>query len=147
MSWPKRGRCSTAWPRWAATTGSPAGSATSSSTPFEARILLAEGRADEAESHVAVAVRATNRRGDMPDLAGAVELLAMVRFAQGRPETALRVLAASAVVRGRIDLGSPEVRGLIDDLRAALPDYDSRYEELRAVSKKDTIAWLLAEIG
>ncbi|SEF29379.1 Predicted ATPase [Amycolatopsis pretoriensis] len=114
---------------------------------FEARILLAEGRPDEAESHVAIAIRATNRRGDMPDLAGSVELLAMVRAAQGRPEQATRVLAASAVVRGRLDLGSPEVRALIEELRAALPDYDSRYEESHAVSKKDTIAWLLAEIG
>ncbi len=114
---------------------------------FEARILLAEGHPDEAESHVAIAIRATNRRGDMPDLAGSVELLAMVRAAQGRPEQAARVLAASAVVRGRLDLGSPEVRALIEDLRAALPDYDARYEEFRAMSKKDTIAWLLDEIG
>ncbi|MEV4150244.1 BTAD domain-containing putative transcriptional regulator [Amycolatopsis sp. NPDC049691] len=114
---------------------------------FEARILLAEGRPDEAESHVAIAIRATNRRGDMPDLAGSVELLAMVRAAQGRPEQAARVLAASAVVRGRLDLGSPEVRALIEDLRAALPDYDARYEEFRTMSKKDTITWLLDEIG
>ncbi|MFJ9781561.1 BTAD domain-containing putative transcriptional regulator [Amycolatopsis sp. NPDC101161] len=114
---------------------------------FEARLLLAVNRPGEAEAHVAKAIRATNDRGDMPDLAGVVELLALIRAAQGRFETATRVLAASAVIRGRIDLGSPEVRALIDDLRAALPDYDSRYEELRAVSKQDTIAWLLTEIG
>uniref|UniRef100_UPI003EBFEC6A ATP-binding protein n=1 Tax=Amycolatopsis kentuckyensis TaxID=218823 RepID=UPI003EBFEC6A len=114
---------------------------------FEARILLAQDRADEAEPHAAIAIRATNQRGDMPDLAGAVELLAMIREQQGRPETAARVLAASAVVRGRLDLGSPEVRALIDTLRAALPDYESRYEDGRSVSKKDTIAWLLEELG
>ena len=114
---------------------------------FEARILLAEGRADEAEFHLAAAIRATNRRGDMPDMAGAVELLAMIRERQGRPEQATRVLAASAVIRGRLDLGSPEVRTLIDDLRAALPDYDARYEEFLAMSKKDAIAWLLTELG
>ncbi|MEU7788326.1 BTAD domain-containing putative transcriptional regulator [Amycolatopsis sp. NPDC049159] len=113
---------------------------------FEARILLAEGRADEAEPHAVVAVRATSKRGDMPDMAGAVELLAMIREQQGEHETAARVLAASAVIRGRLDLGSPEVRALIDDLRAVLPDYDAKYEEARAVSKKDTIAWLLAEL-
>ncbi|QKV77659.1 BTAD domain-containing putative transcriptional regulator [Amycolatopsis sp. Hca4] len=113
---------------------------------FEARILLAQDRADEAEPHALIAIRATNRRGDMPDLAGAVELLAMIRERQGRPETAARVLAASAVIRGRLDLGSPEVRALIDVLRAALPDYDARYREGRALSKKDTVAWLLAEL-
>ncbi|SFW59645.1 BTAD domain-containing putative transcriptional regulator [Amycolatopsis australiensis] len=114
---------------------------------FEARILLAEDRPDEAEPHAAVAIRATNRRGDMPDLAGAVELLAMVRARQGRPETAARVLAASAVIRGRLDLGSPELQALIEELRAALPGYDARYAEWRAMSKPDTIAWLLDEIG
>ncbi|WIX86243.1 BTAD domain-containing putative transcriptional regulator [Amycolatopsis sp. DG1A-15b] len=114
---------------------------------FEARILLAQGRPDEADWHAAIAIRATGRRGDMPDMAGVVELLAMIRERQGRPETATRVLAASAVIRGRLDLGSPEVRALIDALRAALPDYDARYGEACRVSKKDTIAWLLAELG
>ncbi|MEV7093522.1 BTAD domain-containing putative transcriptional regulator [Amycolatopsis sp. NPDC051045] len=114
---------------------------------FEARFLLAQGRADEAERHIAVAIRATNQRGDMPDMAGAVELLAMIRAQQGRPETAARVLAASAVVRGRLDLGSPEVRALIADLRAALPDYDTVHGEVRGQSKKDLIAWLLDELG
>ncbi|NBH01985.1 AfsR/SARP family transcriptional regulator, partial [Amycolatopsis sp. SID8362] len=114
---------------------------------FEARLLLAQERADEAEPHAAVAIRATNRRGDMPDMAGAVELLAMIRAQQGRHETAARVLAASAVIRGRLDLGSPEVRALIDDLRASLPGYDTLYEECRNLSKPDAIAWLLAELG
>ncbi|MEV6873721.1 BTAD domain-containing putative transcriptional regulator [Amycolatopsis sp. NPDC051128] len=114
---------------------------------FEARLLLAQGRPDEAEPHLAVAIRATNRRGDMPDMAGVVELLAMLRGSQGRYETAARVLAASAVVRGRLDLGSPEVRALIADLRAALPDYDALYEETRAMPKPEAIAWLMTEIG
>ncbi|MEU5265066.1 BTAD domain-containing putative transcriptional regulator [Amycolatopsis sp. NPDC021455] len=110
---------------------------------FEARILLLQGRAEEAEGHLAVAIQATNRRGDMPDMAGAVELLAMVRARQGRYETAARVVAASAVVRGRLDRGSPELRELIAELREALPDYDEIYEQACQVSKKDTVAWLL----
>ncbi|RSM41640.1 AfsR/SARP family transcriptional regulator [Amycolatopsis balhimycina DSM 5908] len=114
---------------------------------FEARILLLQGRAEEAEGHLAVAIQATNRRGDMPDMAGAVELLAMVRARQGRYETAARVVAASAVVRGRLDRGSPELRELIAELREALPDYDERYERARQVSKKDIVAWLLDEAG
>ena len=78
----------------------------------EARLSLAAGRPDEAEPFAATAIRLTHRRGDMPDLAGSVELLALVRAAQGRPEVAVRVLAASAVIRGRLDLGSPELRDL-----------------------------------
>jgi predicted ATPase/DNA-binding SARP family transcriptional activator len=113
---------------------------------FEGRVLLAEGHADAAEPYIAAAIRATSQRGDMPDMAGAVELLAMIRARQGRPETAARVLAASAVVRGRLDLGSPEVRALIADLRAVLPDYDAVHGEVRRQSKKDAIAWLLAEL-
>ncbi|MFI5584505.1 BTAD domain-containing putative transcriptional regulator [Amycolatopsis sp. NPDC051758] len=112
----------------------------------EARLSLAAGRPDEAEPFATTAIRLTYRRGDMPDLAGAVELLALIRAAQGRPEVAVRVLAASAVVRGRLDLGSPELRDLRAELSEALPDYEERYELARAMSKKDTLAWLLAEL-
>ncbi|WP_410593292.1 BTAD domain-containing putative transcriptional regulator [Amycolatopsis sp. lyj-23] len=114
---------------------------------FEARILLAQDRPDEAEPHIALSIRATNQRGDMPDMAGAVELLAMIRARQGRYERAARVLAASAVVRGRLDLGSPEVRALIAELRTVLPDYDAIHGGVRSQSKKDVIGWLLAELG
>lgn len=114
---------------------------------FEARILLAENRADEAEPHVAASIEATSRRGDMPDMAGAVELLAMIRASQGRYETAAEVLAASAVIRGRLDRGSPEVRALIETLREKVPDYDGLYEHCRAISKKDTLARVLAEVS
>ena len=56
------------------------------------------------------------------------------------------MLAASALVRGRMDLGNPEVQALMADLRAALPDYDTIHGEVRNQSKKDVIAWLLAEL-
>ena len=83
----------------------------------------------------------------MPDMAGAVELLAMVRARPGRHEMAARLIAASAVVRGRLDRGSPEVRDLIAELREALPDYDELYERTRRMSKKDIVTWLLDELG
>jgi tetratricopeptide (TPR) repeat protein len=116
---------------------------------FEGRLALAEHRPDAAEAHLTKAIFATRDRGDMPDLAGAVELLALVRDQQGRPEEAARTLGASALIRGRFDLGSPEVRELIAHLRAELSD--ARYEELiaavRAMSKEDAIAELYAAIG
>jgi tetratricopeptide (TPR) repeat protein len=116
---------------------------------FEGRLALAEHRPDEAEAHVAKAILATRDRGDMPDLAGAVELLALVRGAQGRPVEAARALGTSAVIRGRFDLGSPEVRELIAHLRAELSE--ARYEELitavRSMSKEDAIAEVYATIG
>ncbi|MEU0792811.1 BTAD domain-containing putative transcriptional regulator [Amycolatopsis sp. NPDC005961] len=111
---------------------------------FEGRLALAEHRPDAAEAHLTKAISATGDRGDMPDLAGAVELLALVRHQQGRPVEAARMLGASALIRGRFDLGSPEVRELIAQLRAELSD--ARYEELiaeaRAMSKEDAIAGL-----
>jgi predicted ATPase/DNA-binding SARP family transcriptional activator len=116
---------------------------------FEGRLALAEHRPEQAEAHVTKAIVATRDRGDMPDLAGAVELLALVRGEQGRPVEAARLLATSALIRGRFDLGSPEVRELIAHLRAELSD--ARYEELvasvRAMSKEDAIAEVYAAIG
>lgn len=116
---------------------------------FEGRLALAEHRPDAAEVHLTKAIFATRDRGDMPDLAGAVELLALVRGEQDRPVEAARMLGASALIRGRFDLGSPEVRELIAHLRAELSD--ARYEELiaavRAMSKEDAIAAVYAEIS
>jgi tetratricopeptide (TPR) repeat protein len=112
----------------------------------EARLSLATGRPDEAEAHAASAIRSTYRRGDMPDLAGAVELLALIRARQGRFDVSVRALAASAVIRGRLDLGSPELRELRVELNEELPDYEERYEQARATSKADSITWLLAEL-
>ncbi|WP_329054365.1 winged helix-turn-helix domain-containing protein [Amycolatopsis sp. NBC_01488] len=116
---------------------------------FEGRLALAEHRPDAAEAHVAKAIRTSRDRGDMPDLAGAVELLALVRGEQGRPADAARMLGTSARIRGRFDLGSPEVRELIAHLREELSE--ARYEELiaaaLAASKEDAIAGVYAEIG
>ncbi|MFJ1766553.1 BTAD domain-containing putative transcriptional regulator [Amycolatopsis sp. NPDC088138] len=112
----------------------------------EARLSLATGRPGEAEPFAVATIRSTYLRGDMPDLAGAVELLALIRAGQGRFEVAVRALAASAVIRGRLDLGSPELRELRASLNAALPEYEERYEQARKVSKEDTITWLLAEL-
>ncbi|WP_410618108.1 BTAD domain-containing putative transcriptional regulator [Amycolatopsis sp. cmx-8-4] len=112
----------------------------------EARFRLALGRPGEAEAFAATAIRSTYLRGDMPDLAGTVELLALIRAQQERFEIATRALAASAVIRGRLDLGSPELRDLRAELSEALPGYEQLYEQARAMSKEDTIAWLLAQL-
>jgi predicted ATPase/DNA-binding SARP family transcriptional activator len=113
----------------------------------EARLSIAHGHADEAETFAATAIRSTYRRNDMPDMAGNVELLAQIRALQGRSEATVRALAASAVIRGRLDLGSPELRTLIADLRAELPRYDELYDEACALSKADAIDWVLAELS
>ncbi|WP_134661983.1 MULTISPECIES: BTAD domain-containing putative transcriptional regulator [unclassified Amycolatopsis] len=97
---------------------------------IEAGLLLAEGRPDEAEPAVFGVVEQAARRFDMPDLAAMVELLARIRYQQGRLESSARLLALSAVVRGRFDLGSPEVRELIENLTRELGE--ERYEALVA---------------
>ncbi|HEX8870385.1 MAG TPA: AfsR/SARP family transcriptional regulator, partial [Lentzea sp.] len=79
---------------------------------LDGRIAIAEGRPDDAEPCVAVAVRTTTERGDMPDVAGVTELLALVRHAQGRDDKAFRMLALAQKIRGRLDLGDPDVRRL-----------------------------------
>ncbi|MGW4520581.1 ATP-binding protein [Amycolatopsis sp. NPDC004378] len=116
---------------------------------FEGRVALAENRPDAAEAHVVKAIRATRDRGDMPDLAGAVELLALVRDRQGRFEESARLLGTSALIRGRFDLGNPDVRELIADLRARLSDtkYDEVVAAVRGMSKEDAIAEMYTAIG
>ena len=111
---------------------------------FEARILLAEGRADEAEEPALTSMRATARRGDMPDVAAAVEVLAMIRHQRGKPEDAALVLGIATLIRGRFDYGNPKVRELIAALRDELsPDgYEEGIRQARAMSKKDAMAEL-----
>jgi predicted ATPase/DNA-binding SARP family transcriptional activator len=111
---------------------------------FEARILLAEDRADEAEAPTLVSMRATLRRGDMPDVAAAVEVLAMIRHGQDKPADAARVLGIAALIRGRFDYGNPQIRSLIAALQAELSPagYEDVIAQARAMSKKDALAEL-----
>ena len=74
--------------------------------------------------------------------------MARVRWGQGRPEAAVRLLGLVVVIRGRLDMGNPDVRRLIDDLRTALPDrYDELFESTRSLSKEDAMAASFAEVG
>ena len=111
---------------------------------FEARILLAEGRADEAEAPAMVSMRATLRRGDMPDVAGVVEVLAMIRHRQGRPAEAACVLGVATLIRGRFDYGSPQIRALIASLQESLSPagYEEVIAQAHAMSKKDAMVEL-----
>ncbi|SES33929.1 Predicted ATPase [Lentzea xinjiangensis] len=103
---------------------------------LDARIAIADGRLGEAEACVAVAVRTTSERSDMPDLSAVTELLALVRHAQGRDDVAARLLALARVIRGRLDLGDPDVRGLVAVLGEPEPAEVSRTEALRRVREE-----------
>ncbi|MET9631635.1 hypothetical protein ABZX92_29645, partial [Lentzea sp. NPDC006480] len=105
---------------------------------LDGRIAIAEGRPDDAEPCVAVAVRTTSERGDMPDLAGVTELLALVRHAQGRDEVALRLLGLAQMIRGRIDLGDPDIRRLAEIL--GMP-------ERLGITKAEALQEIRAEAG
>ncbi len=107
----------------------------------EATLLLAEGRPDAAEPKVFTVIEAAANRADMPDLAGVVELMAQIRHRQGSPESAVRLLALSAVARGRMDLGSPEVRALIGALTEELGA--QRYADLLAEASRTSRAELI----
>jgi predicted ATPase/DNA-binding SARP family transcriptional activator len=114
---------------------------------YTAAIHLAEGHPDLAESGAVAAVRSIAARSDMPDLARVVELFAEIRFQQGRTEAAARLLGLSSAVRGRFDLGNPEVVTLIGKLEAALgPRYAEILAEVRAMTREDGIAWLMSEV-
>ncbi|MEV6236099.1 BTAD domain-containing putative transcriptional regulator [Lentzea sp. NPDC051838] len=80
---------------------------------LDGRIAIVEGRPSDAEPHIAVAIKTTAERGDMPDVAAVTELLALVRHAQGRDDAAFRLLGLAQLIRGRLDLGDPDVRRLV----------------------------------
>ncbi|MFD9892171.1 BTAD domain-containing putative transcriptional regulator [Amycolatopsis sp. NPDC059027] len=111
-----------------------------------ARLDIADGRLDEAESWALAAMRKSGGRPDFPDLAASADLLAVIRLRQGQPEEAATVLGLAARLRGTFDHGDPETRRLVGLLREELSE--SRYEELieeaRSVSKKDAFERLLA---
>ena len=96
----------------------------------EAGLLIAEGRPEQAESFAGKVIDAAAGRSDMPDLAAGIELLAQARHRQGRLESAVRLLGLSEVARGRMDLGSPEVREMIAALTEELGA--QRYADLLA---------------
>lgn len=114
---------------------------------MEAGLLLAEGRPDDAEPAVFAVIEQAAGRFDMPDLAGVVELLARIRYQQGRLESSARLLALSAVVRGRFDLGSPEVRELIENLTSELgvERYEALVAETSQLDRAEAIEAVQAE--
>jgi predicted Zn-dependent protease len=112
----------------------------------DAAVLMAEGRLAEAETLVYRAIETSARRSDMPDLAGVLEMLARIRHQQGKPESAARLLALTAVIRGRLDLGNPEVREMIAALTEKLgPRYAEIAAETAQLSRTEGIEWLLAQ--
>ncbi|MEU3625234.1 AfsR family transcriptional regulator [Amycolatopsis coloradensis] len=116
---------------------------------IDTEVALAAGELDEAERAAAVVVKSTKERGDMPDLARIVEVVALIRFRQGRPGGAVRLLGTANLLRGRLDLGEPSIRELIDDLREHFGE--ERYEALlaqdAALPRSELLSALSAEVG
>ncbi|MGW6928790.1 BTAD domain-containing putative transcriptional regulator [Lentzea sp. NPDC054927] len=107
---------------------------------LDSRIAIADGDLAEAEKRVAVAIGTTSDRGDMPDLATVTELLAQIRYAQGRHEATSRLLALAAVIRGRIDMGDSDMRRLVAELGEPEPLGIAKAEALREVGEEAGIS-------
>ncbi|NGY63606.1 AfsR/SARP family transcriptional regulator [Lentzea sp. NEAU-D13] len=103
------------------------------SAMLESRLAVAEGNPAEAEARIAIAVGTTSDRSDMPDLATVTELLAQVRFAEGRRDSAARLLALAKRIRGRLDLGDPDVRMLVAELGEPEPVQLTKAETVREI--------------
>ncbi|MEV7550470.1 BTAD domain-containing putative transcriptional regulator [Amycolatopsis sp. NPDC089917] len=116
---------------------------------IDTEVALAAGDLDGAERGAAIVVKSTSERGDMPDLGRIVEVCGLIRFRQGRPEPAVRLLGSAKLLRGRLDLGEPSIRELIDGLRAHFGEV--RYEELLAQdvgrSRTELVSWICQEVG
>ncbi|MCX2949090.1 BTAD domain-containing putative transcriptional regulator [Lentzea sp. NEAU-D7] len=103
---------------------------------LDARIAIADGRFDDAEASAGVAVETTSARGDMPDLSTVAELLAQVRHRQGRDDAARRLMALAQLIRGRLDMGDPDVRHLVAELGEPAPLTITKAEALRRVREE-----------
>ncbi|MFD5091393.1 BTAD domain-containing putative transcriptional regulator [Amycolatopsis thailandensis] len=114
---------------------------------IDAEVALAAGELEEAERGAAIVVKSTTERADMPDLGRIVELFALIRFRQGRPESAVRLLGAAKLIRGKLDLGEPGIRQLIEDLREHFGA--ERYEALLAqdagLPRSEVLSWVSSE--
>ncbi|GAB3719398.1 BTAD domain-containing putative transcriptional regulator [Amycolatopsis oliviviridis] len=115
---------------------------------IDTEVALAAGDLDAAGRGAAVVVKSTADRGDIADLGRIVEVCGLIRFRQGRPELAVRLLGAAKLLRGRLDLGEPGIRDLIDSLRAHFGE--ERYEALlvqdAALTRAGLMSWILQEV-
>ncbi|WP_414941956.1 BTAD domain-containing putative transcriptional regulator [Amycolatopsis sp. cmx-11-51] len=114
---------------------------------IDTEVALAAGELDEAERAAVVVVKSTKERGDMADLGRIVEIFALIRFRQGRAESAVRLVGAAKLLRGKLDLGEPSIRVLIDDLREHFGE--ERYESLlgqdAGLPRAELLSWLSSE--
>lgn len=116
---------------------------------IDATVALAAGEYEAAERAIAVVFKSTMERSDMPDLSRAVEVLALIRYRRERYEIAARLLGAAKAIRGKLDLGEPEIVRLVDDLRAHFgPDrFEALLAEQAALPRPDLLSWLTREPG
>ncbi|ONF75162.1 BTAD domain-containing putative transcriptional regulator [Amycolatopsis keratiniphila] len=116
---------------------------------IDTEIGLAAGDLAAAERGAAAVAKSTAERGDIADLGRIVEVGGLIRFRQGRPETAVRLLGAAKLLRGRLDLGEPGVRQLIGDLREHFGE--ECYEELlvqdAGLARTELLSWILRELA
>ncbi|ETK37486.1 BTAD domain-containing putative transcriptional regulator [Microbispora sp. ATCC PTA-5024] len=99
------------------------------------RVRLTDGDLPGARDRVTAALAVARTAGERPVVAAAVEGLAEVAEAEGRPREAARLLGLAAAVRGAPDLGSPDARRTEAAARAALGDraYDAAYSAAAAL--------------
>ncbi|KAA9152414.1 AfsR/SARP family transcriptional regulator [Amycolatopsis acidicola] len=114
---------------------------------YTASVLLSEGNLSAARKKLPVAIKLAGERGDMPDVAQAVQVAARLFRQEGDPERAAWALGASQSLRGAFDDGDPELAGLIVELESALGEerYRAAYDSAAQLSKVDALAKMLAE--
>ncbi|MBB5853433.1 putative ATPase/DNA-binding SARP family transcriptional activator [Amycolatopsis umgeniensis] len=116
---------------------------------IDTEVALAAGDLAAAERGAAIVVRSTANRGDMPDLGRIVEVFGLIRFRQGRHEAAARLLGVANLLRGKLDLGEPGIRRLIDDLREHFGEerYEAMLVQDAALSRADLLAVINQEVS
>ncbi|MFD2417536.1 BTAD domain-containing putative transcriptional regulator [Amycolatopsis pigmentata] len=112
-----------------------------------AALAVSEGDVVEARARIPVALRSTVDRRDLADGAKVAESAARLFRLEGRPERSAWALGVSQSLRGVFDLGDPELRDLVTELRKELGEqaYQDAYRRGSSLPRSDAASLLLAE--
>ncbi|WP_236796361.1 BTAD domain-containing putative transcriptional regulator [Amycolatopsis sp. GM8] len=114
---------------------------------FRAAVAVSEGDLAFARAHLPTAIWLSSERRDMPDIANAAQVGALLLGAEGQWERAAWTLGVSKALRGAFDQGDPELAELIARLKERLgeTEYESAYRAGAELSKDDAITAVRAE--
>ncbi|MTD57924.1 BTAD domain-containing putative transcriptional regulator [Amycolatopsis pithecellobii] len=116
---------------------------------FRSALAVSEGEPAVARECLRTAIQSSTARRDMPDVASAAQVAALLLGAEGDHERAAWLLGVSKALRGAFDEGDPELATLIAEIKERIGDaeFESAYRSGAELAKDAATAGLRAEFG